>query len=96
MTKYDICRIARESTPRYLSPRLDALEQLPILNSAVGSRGVPSTGAIKTSSFASSRTTAVKLMGSDSTMNELMRAPRLRLSNVTRSYAGKAVGRYQW
>jgi hypothetical protein len=48
-----ICRIARESTQRYLSPQLDALEQQPILNSAVGSRGVPSTGAIKTSSFAS-------------------------------------------
>jgi hypothetical protein len=93
---------------------------------------VPSTAAIKTSSFASSRTTAVKLMGSDTTMNELMRAPRLRhsasrqrrrlfsikaalasmakwlngwtaaatfegeFSSVTRSYAGKAVARYQW
>jgi hypothetical protein len=29
-TKYDICRIARESTQRYRSPQLDALEQQPI------------------------------------------------------------------
>jgi hypothetical protein len=29
-TKYDICRIARESTQRYLSAQLVALEQQPI------------------------------------------------------------------
>ncbi|MDH2353988.1 hypothetical protein QCM77_33455 [Bradyrhizobium sp. SSUT18] len=40
MSKYDICRIARESTQRYLSPSLDALGQQPILNPAVGSSAI--------------------------------------------------------
>jgi len=37
-TKYGICRIARQWPQRYLSSQLDALEQQPTLNSAIGSR----------------------------------------------------------